>query len=85
MNLCKPWPQGSRSGGVAEVAYRVCTWRSVHETAATAINISENTNPKRSGEEPGGVVLQEKDLSVVAAERPQGTASTERSLVARRQ
>ena len=24
MNLCRPWPQGSRSGGVAEVADRVC-------------------------------------------------------------
>ena len=24
MNLCRPWPQGSRSGGMAEVANRVC-------------------------------------------------------------
>jgi len=24
MNLCRPWPQGRRSGGVAEVAHHVC-------------------------------------------------------------
>ena len=27
MNLCRPWPQGSRSGGVAVVADRVCYGR----------------------------------------------------------
>jgi hypothetical protein len=59
--------------------------RSVRETAAAAICVSENTNPKRSGEEQGGAASQDKVLSVVTAERPQGTASTERILFARRQ
>ncbi len=59
-------------------------WRSVRGTAAAAIGVSGNTDPKRSGEEQGGTASQDKGFSVVAAVRPQGTASTERSLFARR-
>ena len=57
--------------------------RSVRETAAAAIGVAENTNHKRSGEEQGGAASQEKDFFIVAEERPQGIASTERSLFAR--
>ena len=60
-------------------------WRSVRETAAAAIEVSGNTDPKRSGQEQGGAASQEKNFSIIAAVRPQGTASTERSLFARRQ
>ena len=59
--------------------------RGVRETAAATIGVSENTNPNRLGEEQGGAASQDKDLSVVAAERPQGTASTGRSLFTRLQ
>ncbi len=59
--------------------------RSVRDTAAAAIGAAENSNPKRSGEEQGGAASQDKDFSIVAAERPQGTASTEGSLFTRRQ
>ncbi len=78
-------PQGSavqRGGGDGRPRP---LWRSVRETIAAAIEFSGNTDPKRSGEEQGGVASQEKDLSIVAAVRPQETASTERSLFARRQ
>ncbi len=57
--------------------------RSVREIAAAAIGVSGNTNPKRAGEEQGGASPQDKDFSIVAAEMPQGTASTEKSLFAR--
>ena len=59
--------------------------RSVRETAAAAIGVSKNTDPKRSSEEQGGAASQDEDLSIVAAKRPQGCALTERSLFERRQ
>ncbi len=78
-------PQGSaaRKGGGDDRPRPM--WRSVQEIAAAAIGVSGNTDPKRSGEEQGGAASQDKGFSVMAAVRPHGTASTERTLFARRQ
>ncbi len=86
MNLC-------RTGGRKEARFKKGggddrprpLWRSVRGTATAAIGISGNTDPKRSSEKQGGAASQDKGFSVVTAVRPQGTASTERSLFARRQ
>ena len=54
--------------------------RSVRETAAAAIGVSENTNPTRPSGEQGGAAPQGKDNHVVAAARPQGTVPARWSL-----
>jgi hypothetical protein len=59
MNLCRPWPQGSRSGGVVEVADRVCyggAYGSLHPPPSVHIKhqlsvqkgAMEATSPKKN-------------------------------------
>ncbi len=48
MNLCRPWPQGSRSGGVAEVADRVCCGGAYGSLQPPPSVFKQNTKPYTS-------------------------------------
>ena len=84
MNLCRPWPQGSRSGGVAEVADRVCCGGAYESLQPPPSVFKRTPNPTRAGEEQGGAASQEENDGMVAVARPQGTAPMPPSLFARR-
>jgi hypothetical protein len=48
MNLCRPWPQGSRSGGVAEAADRVCCGGAYGSLQPPPSVFKQNTKPYTS-------------------------------------
>ncbi len=83
MNLCRPWPQGSRSGGVAEVADRVRYGEAYGRLPPPPSEFQKMPTLSVQARSREAAASQDKNFSVVAAERPQGTASTERSLFAR--